>query len=140
MTAIGHRVTFIKGGVQPTAPFFPFRAFVERGSVSLRSDHGSGKKNRSGMIPARYASHLCLGSAYGPESYWRDIHLPLLSSPSPAAFFSLPFSLVSYRCLPTLFKYGGHTGSCDRSPRLVTRVVREGRRAKTSRRGLTGPP
>lgn len=128
-------------GVEPTAPFFPVSD--ERGSVSPRSDHGSGKKNRSGMIPARTlrvasVPRICIWSG---ALLWRDIHPSLTPppSPSPPRFFPSFFSLVSYRCLPALFEHGGHTGGCDRSPRHGG-CEREGRRAKTSRRGLTGPP
>lgn len=111
--AIGHRVTLIKGGRHP---FFPFRTFVERGSVSPRSDHGSSKKkpvrNDSRMHVTR---RICaVGSAYGPESYWRDIHPP---PPSPPYFFPFLFPSSRIGAFPSCYKYGGHTGGCDRSPR-----------------------
>jgi len=65
------------------------------------------------MIPAR-----TLRVASVPRiCIWSGILLARHSSPPFAAFFSLPFSLVSYRCLPALFKYGGHAGDCDRSSR-----------------------
>lgn len=108
MTAIGHRVTLIKGGRTSTAPFF-FR-------FGRSSDHGVRQKNRSGMIPARTlrvasVPRICIWSGV---SYWRDIHPPL--SPY-VAFFSLPFSLVSYRGSPPCLSTVDTPVAASRSPR-----------------------
>lgn len=104
MTTIGHRIILIKGGRANGAVFFRFgrTSGIGVGQSAFRSRVR--QKNRSGMIPARYASHLCLGSAYGPESYWRDIHPPL-SPPSVAFFLFLFLSSrigASLPCLSTV--------------------------------------
>lgn len=125
MTAIGHRVTLIKGRGRSnqTVPFF---------SVSdVRRNGGQPAVQVTAKKPVRNDSRthvtrrICASDLHMVRSLTGATFIPLSPLPPPAAFFSLPFSLVSYRCLLALFKYGGHTGGCDRSSRLVTGGLRE---------------
>lgn len=60
------------------------------------------QKNRSEWFPsARYTSHLCFGSAYGPDSYSGATSI-LPPRARASGFF--PSLFLSYRCLSVLFK------------------------------------
>lgn len=128
MTAIGHRVTLIKGGSSQRRRFF---RSSNRGQLAFRSRVR--QKNRSGMIPAstlRVASvpRICIWS--GVLLAWHSFPSPPLPPPR---FF--PFLFLSSRIGASPSYLSTVDTPVAATARLVLGVAREGRRAKTSRRG-----